>query len=235
MRDEVAAPLGVPDELFFGVPAAHLPRAARSAEVDSADPLLEFPPGSLYHEVLPSWMQVGTGLGNRPGYQVLDVPSGGMATAYAQARMFAALIGGVDGVRLVGPARSNRIASLVTARRDRVMGLPYRRGLGYFIGTLEMGHSGAFGGSGSGHVSFADPVRGLSFAYTRNLETTNPLGTSYEAADVLRAELGLEHPRLQRLRRRIAEHALRRARSRVAKERAADVRRRRDDRAAMRK
>ncbi|NVI93110.1 beta-lactamase family protein [Actinomadura sp. BRA 177] len=119
LRDDVAAPLGVPGDLCFGAPAADLPRAARLKDGDRSDPLVNFPPGSLYHEVLPSWMGAGAALGNRPDYQGVHVPSSGGATAPALARMFAALIGEVDGVRLIGPARTNRVSSLVTVREDR--------------------------------------------------------------------------------------------------------------------
>lgn len=164
LRDEVAAPLGVPGDLCFGVPAADLPRVVRLEDGDRSDPLLNFPPGSLYQEVVPPWMRAGAALGNRPDCQMMDVPSGGGATADALARMFAALIGEVDGVRLIGPALTNRLSTAVTIRKDRVTGLPAPNGLGYAASTVQMGHPLAFGWLGAGGLAVADPARGFALA-----------------------------------------------------------------------
>ncbi|TDB96329.1 serine hydrolase domain-containing protein [Actinomadura sp. 7K534] len=227
LRDEVAAPLGVPDDLFFGVPAGHLYRVARLEDGDRSDSLLDFPDGSLYHEVVPPWMQVGAALTNRPESQVLDLPSGGAATADALARMYAALIGEVDGIRLIGPIRTGRLSAVVTMKEDRVTGLPSPRGLGYFVGTVDMGDGSAFGWpSGTGGLAFADPRRGFSFAYLPSLLTAGLADRAYQFADGIRLALGLETAMIQAVRRRRAERAVRRVRARVARRRATEVRRR---------
>jgi hypothetical protein len=45
--------------------------------------LVDFPSGSLYHEVFTFWMEAAAALGNWPDYQGLHVPSSGWATAPA--------------------------------------------------------------------------------------------------------------------------------------------------------
>lgn len=227
LRDEVAAPLGVPDDLCFDVPADDLAQTARLEDGDRSDPLGHYPDGSLYHEVHPPWMQVGAALGNRREWRTTARPSSGWGTAHALARMCAALIGEVDGVRLIGPVRTGRL-SMVLPREDRVLGGPARMGLGYIVGTVDMGSVSAFGWwpSGGG-LAFADPGRGFSFAYLPNLLTSGVLGAAYQAADEVRLALGLETAVLQAVRRRKAERAVRRIRARVIKRREAEAKRRR--------
>lgn len=127
LRDDVAAPLGVSGDLWFGIPARHLPRVARFEDGDRSDTLANFPDGSLYHQVAPPWLQEDAALANRPELQTMDAPSGSGATAHALTRMYAALIGEVDGVRLVGPARTGRLSAAITMKEDRVTWTPSRR------------------------------------------------------------------------------------------------------------
>ncbi|MEU8802755.1 serine hydrolase domain-containing protein [Spirillospora sp. NPDC048819] len=225
LRDEVAAPLGVPDDLFFGIPAHHLPRVARLEDGDRSDPLANYPPGSLYHQVIPPQLQGDAALANRPEYQTVDAPSASGATAHAVARMYAALIGEVDGVRLIGPARTSRLSAAITMKEDRVTRTPVPKGLGYIVGTVDMGSANAFGWPPNSGLSFADPERGFSFAYLPNLWAFAPLSLGYEVADAVRLALGLETGVIQAIRKRRAEHAVRRARPRVARRRAADAKR----------
>ncbi|WP_254715559.1 serine hydrolase domain-containing protein [Actinomadura sp. NAK00032] len=159
LRDVIAAPLGVHGDLLFGVPAADLPRVVRLEEGEPPDPPADFPPGSLYHEAMPAWLRAGAELGNRPETWMPPGPVGSAATAEALARMFAALIGAVDGVRLIGPATAGRLSETLTTREDRVVRMPLRKGLGYMVGVAAMGNSVAFGWYGTDGLVYAGAPR----------------------------------------------------------------------------
>ncbi|SNT61306.1 Beta-lactamase [Actinomadura meyerae] len=219
LREEVAAPLGVPDDLFFGVPAADLPRAVRLEDGELMEPSALYPPGSLYHEVVPEWLRANAGLANRPECWMLPGPAGSAATADAVARMFAALIGEVDGVRLVGPATTGRLSEALTVAEDRVTKVPTPKGLGYEVGIASMGNTCAFGRHGVDGLAFADPGRGFAFAYLHSLLSDEPLGNAYRVADEVRLALGLESGLLQAIRRRAVRRAARRLRARAARRR----------------
>ncbi|WP_255206040.1 hypothetical protein [Actinomadura sp. BRA 177] len=100
-------------------------------------------------------------------------------------------------------------------------GLPVPKGLGYIVGTAEMGIASAFGWLGNGGLAFADPARGFAFAYLPNLLTYGPVDGAYQVADAIRAELGLEGRTIQALRRWARGRVFRRLRTRVPKRRAA--------------
>ncbi|MFE9106055.1 serine hydrolase domain-containing protein [Actinomadura geliboluensis] len=223
LRDVVAVPLGVPRDLFFGVPAADLARVVRLEDrpvrPGRSDLWGDVPLGSLFHEVVPAWLRAGAKMGNRPESWMLPGPAGGAATADALARMFAALIGEVDGVRLVGPVTAGRFSEAVTTWEDRVTRAPIPKGLGYHVGLVPMGNTIAFGWQGSVGLMFADPGRGLAFACMHNLLTDAPLGSAYRVADEVRLALGLETGMIQAIRRRMGERAARRIRGRVARRR----------------
>lgn len=59
-------------------------------------------------------------------------------SARALARMYAALVGEVEGVSLISPRRTAQIATPWTTQTDRVLGAPIAKGLGYFMGLPEM-------------------------------------------------------------------------------------------------
>jgi len=100
------------------------------------------------------------------------VPAGnGMGTARALARMYAATIGEVDGIRLVDP---DTLADAVVPRSegmDLVTGYETRYGTGFQLSFPFRPMSGpsAFGHYGlGGSVGFADRERGFSFGYAVN-------------------------------------------------------------------
>ncbi|MEW9529417.1 serine hydrolase domain-containing protein [Microbispora sp. NPDC049125] len=193
LREDVAGPLGVAEELFFGVPASQLGRVARLDDGNWDAAVARRPPDSPFFTAAPPALQAGPELGNRPDYLTTDVPSAGTMTARALARMFAALIGEVDGVRLISPERAGLVSTVVTAAPDLVLGAPVPKGLGYFMGLPEMGgHARAFGCKGSGGaVAFADPEHGFAFALTHNRMTAPPLDVAAEVADLVRQALGI--------------------------------------------
>jgi len=190
LKDEVAGPLGVAADLFFGVPASELGRVARLEDGGWTDILAARPDDSPFFQAAPRALQATAELGNRPDYLATDVPCAGTMTARAVARMYAALVGEVDGVRLIGAERTARVAEVVTAGVDRVLGAPVPQGLGYFVGLPGMGEGFGCKGSG-GSIAFADPVRRFSFALTHNRLTAPPADNAALIADRVREALGL--------------------------------------------
>ncbi|CND56702.1 beta-lactamase [Mycobacterium tuberculosis] len=222
LRAEVAAPLGIADDLFFGVPARHLPRLARMEGHDSTDPVLHFPEGSLFQRVVPPAWRDGAELANRTEYEAMSMPCSGRGTAQALARLYAALIGEVDGVRLFPPELTSRLPSTMTMRQDRVMGGPIPRGLGFGVASVDTASYTAFGDTNNCGVAFADPSRGLSVAVLFNLLALRLPAPGYEIADEIRAVLGLEPRLIQAVRRRQADRAIRRFRRRAVRRRRRD-------------
>ncbi|WP_046563280.1 serine hydrolase domain-containing protein [Micromonospora sp. HK10] len=196
LREEVARPLGIADDLFFGVPAVQHHRLARLEDGNWATAMARRPPGSLFAAAAPAAVQPRAELGNHIDYLVADVPTAGTMTARAAARMYAALIGDVDGVRLISPRRAAHLATVATAQTDPVLGVPVPKGLGYFLGLPEMGgHARAFGAKGSGgSIAFADPEHGFAFAFAHNRMTAPPADLAGQVATRIRDALGITPP-----------------------------------------
>jgi CubicO group peptidase (beta-lactamase class C family) len=111
-------------------------------------------------------------LGNRTDVLSADIPAGGKMSARAAARMYAALLGEVDGVRLISPERLRLLSAVVVDDVDQVYGDRGQSGLGFFIGgpspQLEETPT-AFGvpGAGGSHA-YADTASGIAFALNKN-------------------------------------------------------------------
>ncbi|GAA2413567.1 hypothetical protein GCM10010191_24190 [Actinomadura vinacea] len=90
------------------------------------------------------------------------------------ARVYAALLDEVDGVRLVSPERLRELSAPAFEGVDEVMGSPATWALGYPLGPLGPDRPGVFGMPGiGGSAAFADPATGTAFAVTKN--RFNPL------------------------------------------------------------
>ena len=109
------------------------------------------------------------------------LPTGKMS-ARAVARMYAALVDEVDGVRLVPPARLREISSGAVSGVDEIMGFPTTWALGYSVGRLgadpqETKSVLGIGGVG-GSFACADTATGVTWALTKNRLTAG-----FEAAE----------------------------------------------------
>ncbi|MCO1657488.1 beta-lactamase family protein [Pseudonocardia sp. S2-4] len=169
LAEEVAGPLGVADELFLGVPERAADRSARFVDDPEGTALFaELVAGVSTEE---SELVSDAALANRVEVLRHDIPGIGTTSARAVARMYAALLDEVEGVRLLPPARAGEVATLATAGTDRTVGGPAAYGLGYSVGAV--GHAPSaptlFGAAGvGGSAAFADTATGVSVAVTKN-------------------------------------------------------------------
>jgi CubicO group peptidase (beta-lactamase class C family) len=173
LREDVAGPLGVADEIFFGVPESELGRLARLEDAEgSAEFLAAMPDDSPFFKLGPRAVTPTAEFGNRADILMADIPAGGKMSARAVARMYAALLGEVDGVRLISPERLREISAGAFSGVDQIMGFPSTWTLGYSAGRLgtdpqETPTSFGYGGVG-GSFAYADTATGVAFALTKN-------------------------------------------------------------------
>ncbi|MFD4723973.1 serine hydrolase domain-containing protein [Streptomyces seoulensis] len=110
---------------------------------------------------------------NAPGYRAAALPaSNGIATADGLARVYASLIGEVDGgTRLFTPETMELARTEASAGPDRVLVVGTRFGLGHMLHgpASPLLSPRAFGHPGrGGALAFADPASGVSFGYVTN-------------------------------------------------------------------
>src|SRR6266511_524609 len=173
LLEEVAGPLGVADELYFGMPAAELGRLARLEDAPGgAEMLASMPDDSPMFRAGPKATWPNAELGNRRDILMADIPAGGKMTARAVARMYAALLGQVDGVRLVTPERLRELSTPAMRGTDQVFGNEVTWGLGFAIGQLGSDSQAtptAFGMGGVGGTwAYADTATGTAAAVLKN-------------------------------------------------------------------
>jgi CubicO group peptidase (beta-lactamase class C family) len=172
--EELAGPLGL--DFFIGLPPAEVPRVARTYP-PAVDPetreLMDafMGPDTLLGQVLsgPSGLFGYDDMWNRPEVLAAEMPSSnGVGTARAVARMYAALVGEVDGRRLLQPEALERATRVQVSGPDRVIGLPMSFGLGYMTPPPEC-PPGSFGHAGAGgSLGLAHPGGEWSLGYVMN-------------------------------------------------------------------
>ncbi|MFI6561151.1 serine hydrolase domain-containing protein [Streptomyces sp. NPDC050534] len=184
--DEIARPLGL--DFFIGLPASERHRVSRmvyqQAGVDlTAVPIEAIP--EAFRELVAAMSDPNSFTNrafaitdpaeidfNSPDVQAAEIPaSNGIGTAQALARMYAALIGEVDGVRLFTPETLESATKEQAAGKDQVLLLPSRFSSGYMLPTEDLPMTGpsAFGHMGrGGSLAFADPEHGIAFGYALN-------------------------------------------------------------------
>jgi CubicO group peptidase (beta-lactamase class C family) len=162
LHTHVTGPLGVGDEVHFGVPRPLLPRVAR--QVGSAPVRPE--PGSPLDRAMPPGVVPGPDYANRSDLLTSAIPAEGTMSARGAARVYSALLG-----HLVSPARRTAMAAIAFTGMDEVMGFPTSWAYGYSsFRPSGRGRPGStFGMVGSnGSAAFADIDSGVAVAVMRN-------------------------------------------------------------------
>ena len=198
LAEEIAAPLGL--DFWIGLPEEQEPRVAphfsptpglTADQITAVFTAMGIDVATrLARTILLAFQQTGElieTMNDRRG-RAIEMPAGnGVATAASLARMYSAMIGEVDGVRLLKPetvdrARTLRTGAMVPAGDlgKLQLGLPTQYGLGYqlaregaaMVGEGSFGHDGA-----GGRVAFAHPESGVAAAYVTNTMHTVMTGT----------------------------------------------------------
>ena len=187
--DEVAGPLGL--EFWIGLPPSEEHRVSRLIALPWAT-LLEMEVDSIDLSHLPEFVQKiarsyldPTSITNRalhvtsppldwnaPEVHAAEIPAAsGIATARSLARMYAACVSDVDGIRLLSPETLATATTEQSVGRDSVLLVPTRFGLGFFLPSpfATMGGPRSFGHSGAGgSLGYADPDTEIGFGYVMN-------------------------------------------------------------------
>lgn len=195
LASEVCGPLDL--ELWVGFPGSergrlallYPPPAEQHADIDA------FLGGEFSRRVVhgPSDLFYYDDRWNDPALQRAEIPSSnGIGNARAFARMYAALLGEVDGHRLLHPDTVEMARQVQSAGPDAVVLFETRFGLGFALPPMfgpsvedpVFGHPGA-----GGSVAFADPATGLAFAYVANKMVMGAIGDR-RSADLIAAMYG---------------------------------------------
>jgi CubicO group peptidase (beta-lactamase class C family) len=171
LRELITGPLGIEDEVHFGVPPRLLPHVARQVAPEGiAPPAPES--GSPQGRAMPRGVLPDAAYANRADVLTADIPSEGTMTARGVARMYAGLLGHVEGVDLVSPARLTRMAAVAFTGMDEVMGFPTSWAFGYSPdrpGGVPSRRGSTFGMVGmNGSAAYADIDSGVAVAVMRN-------------------------------------------------------------------
>jgi len=188
-------PLGA--EFWMGLPEAqnHRVSPVRAAAPPTDPAALErilamFAPGAMGGRALTLDMSLGLldadMSWNRPDVWPSEIPAaGGITNAASLARIYAATIGEVDGVRLFGDDTRTLVTTPVTSGMDKSLLLDTKFGMGFmltdgilpWIGPRTFGHVGAGGSAG-----YADPDLGIGFGYVMNQMASGILGDERSGA-----------------------------------------------------
>ena len=194
LHDEVATPLGL--DLWIGLPEEQESRVGRlisflppgiSMDVVAAEQATGEP--DPVRELIMAFLGPDTMLGKAlfaPGNALADddiwnsramhaaeVPAAnGIADARSVAKMYAACVSEVDGIRLLTPDQVTKATTKLTEGPNTVlMDMDIQFGLGFMLRTdlLALGGPRSFGHFGAGgSVCWADPDAELSFGYVMN-------------------------------------------------------------------
>jgi CubicO group peptidase (beta-lactamase class C family) len=181
-REEVAAPLGL--DFFIGLPEELEPRTARLVggipkleELDDATRAI-FEQFAGPETMLGKALSVNgaftstTEFDTRAGHAAELPATGGIGDARSVARMIAACIGEVDGIRLLTPEQLKEATTQRTIGPNIViLNLDLQFGLGFIVPStlLQLGGPRSFGHFGlGGSAAWADPDAELAFGYVMN-------------------------------------------------------------------
>jgi len=179
LAQELAAPLSL--DVWVGLPEVIEPRVARlypppaNPDPEAQRMIHSFMgPGTLLGQVLsgPSGLFGYNNMWNERALHACEMPSSnGIGSARSLARLYAATIGTVDGVRVLEADTVEAACQVQSDGPDKVLMIPTRFGLGFMlppllppaVGERAFGHPGA-----GGSLAFADPDAGLAFGYVMN-------------------------------------------------------------------
>jgi CubicO group peptidase (beta-lactamase class C family) len=183
-------------ELYFGVPEADLARIARQvddptgkavfATIPDDWPLFKTAPRALFPDA---------GYANRPDLQTADKPYSATGSARAFARVHAALLAEVDGIRLVSADRLQQLSTPATSGPDLMTGGPSTWALGYSVGlpwqAAPQDNPFTFGKVGvGGSAAYADWSIGVSIAVTNNRFNPVSITAVERVNELVRGQLG---------------------------------------------
>lgn len=182
LHDAVTGPLGVGDDVHFGVPPALLDRVARQEPAPGA-PVRHPDPDTPAGRAIPPAVLPTADLANRRDVLTSDIVAMGTMTARGIARVYAGLLGHT-GVPLVSQARLTELARPAFEGLDEVMGVrsTWAFGFGpYRPGGVPARPGSTFGmAGGNGSAAWADIDSGLAVAVMRNRFTSD-----WDAAGVI--------------------------------------------------
>ena len=174
LREEISGPLGIEKELYFGMPRSEHVRLAvqEDAPMPPGFQMPEMPPDLPMFKAAPMSLMPNAAFGNRPDTLAADIPAGGKASARAIARMYAAMLGTVGGVRILPESRLRAATAEPFSGVDEVFGMPTTWAGGYSVGVVGLEPKDpptAFGVGGVGG-SFAgfDTATGITFGIMKN-------------------------------------------------------------------
>jgi len=190
---EIASPLQL--DMWIGLPPSLEPRVATLLP-----PKIKLPEnfGSSVNQLIESFLGPDSMLGkalslsgalpldmdefpwNDPKLHEAQLPAAsGITNARSLAKMYAAIIGEVEGVRLISPRTMEMARRVHSDGPDRILIVPTRFGAGYMLDSTfqPMLTQGSFGHPGAGgSLGFANPEAGVSFAYVMNQMQINLSG-----------------------------------------------------------
>ncbi len=175
VTDEICRPLGLEDSLFIGLPSSQDHRVAIMEPNPAPFPPPNPPPvvDPIARLSIPPMVQPLHYWINRRDVQRACIPaSNGIMTAKAVAKHYAALLGEVDGVRLISPQTLTKATTATpTGEPENVL-----RGLGYGLIGPATDRSRIFGhGGAGGSIGSADIPNQLTIGLAKNrMDTSAP-------------------------------------------------------------
>ena len=204
VADEIVAPLDV--DLWIGLPEAQEHRVSPiigGLVSDDLDPAMKqmvelmMGPATRGGRALSlSGAFAVEGTWNRRDVHAAQIPAANcISNAASLAKVYAATLGSVDGVRLLDAATRDRATTRVTptGENDLCLLMPTTFSMGFmtygtftpYAGPGSFGHPGA-----GGSVAFAQPERDLAFAYAMNKMAPN-LAADVRAQQLIAAATGI--------------------------------------------
>lgn len=180
VQDELARPLGL--DLWIGLPETEEPRVSRLENPGAPDdPAVLDHLRRLYRRDGYGYRAItldgrlstaGDNHFNSRAVHATEMPgANGITNARSLARMYAATIGTVDGVRLLDHDTMNLARTQRVTGDDLTLLTPSRFGAGYWLHDVStpMIQDGSFGHPGAGgSLGYANPELGIGYGYVMN-------------------------------------------------------------------